>query len=147
MPGLPPEIRLGSSVTLHIALSLRNGTEVVSTFGEEPVQCTLGDGTLDAGLERLLLGLREGDERTTQLDPGQCYGLPDPDKIHWLPLAEFPPGMELAPDLVVAFTSPGGQEIAGTILELEADRAKVDFNHPLAGRSLICRVEILAIES
>jgi len=142
-----PEVRLGSRVTLHIALSLSDGIEVLSTFGEEPVQCTLGNGTLEAGLERLLLGLRAGDERTARLEPGQAYGLPDPDKIHWLPLEDFPPGIALAPNLVVAFTSPSGQETAGTILELEANRAKVDFNHPLAGRALTCRVLVLFVDS
>jgi len=145
MPSPKPGVRFGAKVTLHIALSLRDGTDVLSTFGEEPIDCTLGDGTLDGGLERLLLGLGVGDERTLSLDPGQAYGLRDPDRIHWVPLADFPPGMELAPNLVVAFNSPGGQETAGVILELEPDRAKVDFNHPLAGRALICRVLILSV--
>jgi FKBP-type peptidyl-prolyl cis-trans isomerase SlpA len=146
MPPRTPQIRPGSRIGLHIAISLADGTEALSTFEDAPVHCTLGDGTLDAGLERLLLGLRAGDELTERLDPGQAYGLPDGDKIHWLPREDFPPGMELAPNLIVAFTSPGGQELAGTILELEGDRAKVDFNHPLAGHAVICRVQILSVE-
>ena len=142
-----PEVRPGRALTLHIALSLTDGSEVLSTYDEQPVHCILGDGTLEPGLERPLLGLRAGEERTIQLDPGEAYGLPDRDKIHWLPLEDFPPGMELATNLVVAFTSPGGHETTGTILELEANRAKVDFNHPLAGRALIYRVRILSVGS
>ena len=44
------------------------------------------------------------------------------------------------------FTTPGGQELAGSILELGAEQAKVDFNHPLAGRELWYRVKVLAVE-
>jgi FKBP-type peptidyl-prolyl cis-trans isomerase SlpA len=140
-----PVIRPGCRVDLHIAISLIDGTEVVSTFGQDPVHCVVGDGTLDPGLERFLWGLGTGDRQTKRLEPGQAYGVPDQAKVHWLPLSELPPGLELAPNQVVVFTGPGGQELAGTVLELQSDRAKVDFNHPLAGRPLICRIEILSV--
>jgi len=141
-----PTIRPGCRISLHLAINLIDGTEVLSTFGEKPVHCVVGDGSLEPGLERLLIGLKAGDQRTDRLEPGQAYGLPDETKVHWLPLAELPPTGELAPHCIVAFTTPAGQELAGTILELEADRAKVDFNHPLAGRALVCRVQVLVVE-
>ena len=46
-----PEILPGSTVSLHLAITLEDGTEAISTFGEEPVQLQMGDGTLQPGLE------------------------------------------------------------------------------------------------
>jgi FKBP-type peptidyl-prolyl cis-trans isomerase SlpA len=141
------EIARGSLVELHLALTLSDGTEALSTFGEPPLRLRIGDGTLDPGLEEPLLGLGAGTGFDMLLPVGQAYGLRDEANIHWLPLADFPPELELAPGAIVQFTTPGGQELAGSILELAEERARVDFNHPLAGRELWYRVKILAVEA
>ena len=93
------------------------------------------------------LGLGAGTGFDMLPPAGQAYGLRDEENIHWLPLTDFPPGLELSRGSIVHFTTPGGQELAGSILELEAEQAKVDFNHPLAGRDLWYRVKILAVEA
>ena len=40
-----------------------------------------------------------------------------------------------------------GEEVAGMVVELEADRVRVDFNHPLAGREIEFEVQILEVEN
>ncbi len=140
------QIARGSLVELHLALTLGDGTEALSTFGEAPLRLRIGDGTLDPGLEEPLIGLGPGTGFDMLLPAGQAYGPRDESNIHWLPLAEFPPELELAPGSIVHFTTPGGQELAGSILEVGAEQARVDFNHPLAGRELWYRAKILAVE-
>ena len=54
------EIVRGSLVELHLALTLGDGTEALSTFDEAPLRLRIGDGTLDPGLEEPLLGLGAG---------------------------------------------------------------------------------------
>ncbi|HPQ25536.1 MAG TPA: peptidylprolyl isomerase, partial [Gammaproteobacteria bacterium] len=44
------QILPGSPVVLHLSIALEDGTEAISTFGEEPVSVTIGDGTLQPGL-------------------------------------------------------------------------------------------------
>jgi FKBP-type peptidyl-prolyl cis-trans isomerase 2 len=86
-----------------------------------------------------------GEEARLLVSGDDLYGQRDPDDIHWLPLAGFPPGQGTEPGQVVAFDTPGGHELAGMVLEVDADRALVDLNHPLAGRSLDIRVRILSV--
>ena len=45
------EILPGCPVTLHLSIALEDGTEAVSTFGEDPIELQMGDGTLRPGLE------------------------------------------------------------------------------------------------
>ncbi|MGB5179855.1 MAG: FKBP-type peptidyl-prolyl cis-trans isomerase, partial [Gammaproteobacteria bacterium] len=49
-----------STVTLHLSLSLEDGTVAESTFDDEPLTFTMGDGTLVEGLELGLYGLKAG---------------------------------------------------------------------------------------
>ncbi|MEA3275857.1 MAG: FKBP-type peptidyl-prolyl cis-trans isomerase [Pseudomonadota bacterium] len=134
-----------SQVRLHLEIHLEEGTEALSTLGEEPLDCTLGDGTLVPGLERLLLGLEPGADVRFLADGSYLYGSRSEEKIHWLPREGFPE--DPTPGQVVAFGAPGGQETAGIVLATESDRVQVDFNHPLSGRSLRIRVHILAVSN
>lgn len=142
-----PGIQPGSRVRLHLEIILEDGTPAVSSFGEEAMELTLGDGTLAAGLEGLLMGLDAGADERILADGSDLYGSRDETKTHWLPRSDFPPNLTLNRGQVVAFDAPGGQEVAGILVETESDRVRVDFNHPLSGRSLQIRAQILSVTS
>ena len=140
------EIIGGSTVTLHVSLSLEDGTEAVSTFDEEPMTFTMGDGTLQAGMELALYGLKANDEQTLTLTPEQAYGFSDEELISELPLDAFDPANPPQEGQIIAFSMPNGEETPGAILQVNENSAKVDFNHPLAGRDVVFRVKILSVE-
>ncbi len=45
-------IEAGSEVTLHFTLARTDGTEAISTFGEDPTTLLIGDGSLTEGLAK-----------------------------------------------------------------------------------------------
>jgi FKBP-type peptidyl-prolyl cis-trans isomerase SlpA len=140
-----PPIRHGSRVLLHLEILLADGTEVLSSLGSDPLELTLGDGTLAPGLEDLLIDLRAGAREHILADGSELYGPREDEKIHWLSRSDFPP--EQAPERgqVIAFETPGGQEMAGVLLQIKGNRVQVDFNHPLSGRSLQIRTQIISV--
>jgi FKBP-type peptidyl-prolyl cis-trans isomerase SlpA len=138
-------VDVGSTVTLHLALTLEDGSVAESTFEDEPLTFTMGDGTLVHGLELALYGLRPGDTQRLALYPEQAFGLHDPARVHRLPRAGFQAGIELTPGNIIAFDTPEGEEIAGTLLSLDGGTVEVDLNHPLAGRCIIFDVEIIDV--
>lgn len=146
MPNIAPDavVGPGSRVVLHFRLSTDDGAVIDESRPEEPLRLTLGDGTLAPALQAVLLGLRAGERRRVALAPGTVFGAPSADHIHRLGRAEFPVEMALAPGTVVGFTTPAGDEIAGTVKRVEGDAVWVDFNHPLAGWGLVFEVEIVS---
>lgn len=142
----PSQIQPGSRVRLHLAIRLANGTVAESTFGDEPLDLVIGDGTLVHGLEVALYGMRAGQRQTLTLAPAQAYGERDADAVGWLPRAEFPADMSVAPGALVGFTGPQQEEVAALVLAVEADRVQIDFNHPLAGKPIVFESEILSVE-
>ncbi len=145
MTELPQKIAPGSEVTLHLSLTTVDSSELLSTFGEEPETLVMGDGSLPAGLELALYGLKPGAEQTLILSPEQAFGARIEEKIHLLSRSEFPTDMEIQAGNIIGFVSPDGTELAGTLLEIEGDEVKVDFNHPLAGMDVVFRVEIIDV--
>ncbi len=134
-----------STVTLHLSLTLEDGTVAESTFDDEPLTFILGDGTLVEGLELGLYGLRPGDTQRLSLFPEQAFGLRDPEKVHRLPRADFPAEMALEPGCIIGFDTPEGEELPGMIVSTDDTSVEVDFNHPLAGRVVIFDVEIIDV--
>jgi FKBP-type peptidyl-prolyl cis-trans isomerase SlpA len=140
-------VRRDTRVRLHLEIRLEDGTEAISTFADEPLELSIGDGTLVAELERALLGLRPGSEAHFPAHGDDLYGPRTPDRIHWLDRKTFPEGFSPAPGQVIAFDMPGGHETGGTVVAVDGNRVQVDFNHPLAGRLLQIRVEVLAVSN
>jgi FKBP-type peptidyl-prolyl cis-trans isomerase SlpA len=141
-------LKIGDQVTLHYRLTC-NGREIIDTFANEPETFRLGQGDIDPRLEILLLGLQAGEHRIYELDAGAAFGSHDSDLVHTLPRADFIAQLgdeiDLTPGLDVEFTLPNGQTLNGILLDVDAERVKVDFNHPLAGRPVVFEVKIFSI--
>lgn len=138
-------IERGCRIRLHISLTLPDGSVALDTFPEAPLSLTVGDGTLSPGLESLILGLRAGDERRYEIAGEAAFGPSDPSRIHRIPRASFPDEIPMTEGAVIGFTLPDGEEVAGTLSELGDEDVLVDFNHPLGGLWLGCRVRILEV--
>ena len=141
------KVDMHSLLLMHYSIKLTNGTEIESSFDEEPIEVTMGSGVLTEGMELALYGLEAGDTQTLTLTPEQGFGLRDEDNIHIMPLADFPEDLKPESGLVFEFETAGGEDILGTILAIKDDKAEVDFNHPLAGQPLVFTVEILDINN
>jgi len=141
------KIDMHSLLLMHYSIALTNGTEIESSFDNEPVEVGMGSGVLTEGMELALYGLETGDRQTLTLTPEQGFGLRDEKNIHMMPLSDFPPDLKPESGLVFEFETPDGEDILGTVLTVKDDAAEVDFNHPLAGQPLVFTVEILDINN
>ena len=133
-------------VTMNYRLSLPDGTVADETEENEPLTFTMGDGTLIQGLELMLYGMKTGEKQCLSIDPRDAFGFPDNENVHTMQRSEFGADMNIEVGMIVAFSTPAGQEVPGTIKEINPDTVLVDFNHPLAGFEVTFDVEILDIK-
>jgi len=101
----------------------------------------VGEGWVTKGLDEGLSGLEMGKTATIEVSPEKGYGTRDPSKMKLIPLRRFKadgvmpvPGMQLEIDRKPAL-----------IRSVGAGRVQVDFNHPLAGKTLIYEVSIASV--
>lgn len=158
-------IGYGSNVRMHFSITLEDGTVADSSRADgslraegslhadgssheesEPLEFSIGDGSLIEGLEMALMGLKAGDTQTLRIGPELGFGFHDEDNVHAMARSEFASDMQLAPGVIIGFDTPSGVEVPGTIVEVGDDQVKVDFNHPLAGHEITFEVEILSVQ-
>jgi len=137
-------IRENTEVTLHFALHLENGDTVDSTFDKSPATFKVGDGNLLPGFEAALFGFKAGDRRTVKVLPENAFGQPNPQNVQVMPVSQFE-GMELSEGLLVIFNDAANTELPGVVKAFDDREVTVDFNHPLAGKTLTFEVEILSV--
>lgn len=136
----------GTRVTLHFALIMPSGEEVDSTFSRRPATFDVGDGNLPGGFEEALFGMAPGESASLTIAPEKAFGMPNPDNVQRLPRASFAADLALEPGLVVSFADAARAEVPGVVLELDDEEVVVDFNHPLAGKTLRFDVSVLRVE-
>ena len=141
------EQRIGSNsqVTLHFAIKLDSGEVVDSTFDKNPPRFKVGDGSLLPGFERALFGLKAGDKRSLNIEPEQGFGQPNPQNVQVMPRSNFE-GMELSEGLLIIFNDAANAELPGVVKAFDSTEVTIDFNHPLAGKSLTFDVEIIDVQ-
>ncbi|PRC92078.1 FKBP-type peptidyl-prolyl cis-trans isomerase [Solimicrobium silvestre] len=145
----PVTVTPSSYLTLHYRLAAKNGTEIISTFNENPATLQLGMGQLAPALEQCLIGLPEGMHHTFELPPEQAYGPRNPDLIQHVSRATLQENSALNEDYVVGdlveFAAPSGGKFAGVLRSIDEHSGLFDFNHPLAGQDVIFEVRIIGI--
>jgi FKBP-type peptidyl-prolyl cis-trans isomerase SlpA len=47
---------------------------------------------------------------------------------------------------MLSFADKAGTELPGVVKEVDGERVEVDFNHPLAGRTLTFEVEVINVK-
>ncbi len=103
-----------------------------------PTLVIIEHGKIVKGLDEEILKMKIGEKKIIEVSPEMGFGKRDPSMLKLLPVSEFKkqnidpyPGMILNMD-----------NLSCKIISVNSGRVRVDFNHPLAGKTLIYDLEI-----
>lgn len=140
-------IRKDSRVLANITIKLKDGSIADSTkIGGKPSWLVMGDGSFSDAFEEYLFGKQAGDNLVFELCAEDAFGVSNPDNIHFMDISQFPQDIELKEGAIIAFDQPNGQKLPGVIRNVEGSSVKVDFDHPLAGETVIFEIEIKQVK-
>jgi FKBP-type peptidyl-prolyl cis-trans isomerase 2 len=142
------------------ALTVQNGSQVAMDYiltvdGEvldasqtgEPLKFVQGKGQIIPGLEKALIGMAIGDSKEVVVAPAEGYGETNPQAFTLIPRDRVPPTIPLEVGLMLQMRGPNGQPVPARVAEITAEAVRMDFNHPLAGKTLYFKVTIAALSS
>jgi FKBP-type peptidyl-prolyl cis-trans isomerase SlpA len=135
-----------SKVTLQFEIRLDSGEVVDSTFEKAPATFVMGDGSLFTGFERRLIGMAAGQRATYQIPPEDAFGQTNPSNVQTFKRSQFDKDMDIVPGMMFSFADAQNTELPGVVKEVSETFVDVDFNHPLAGKTLDFEVLIHAVE-
>jgi FKBP-type peptidyl-prolyl cis-trans isomerase SlyD len=140
------QIREGSQVSLEYTLSDEAGTVIESNKGKQPMSYIHGKSQIIPGLEKELSGMKVGEEKKIQVKPEDGYGPVNPDAFQEVPKDKLPPEALKVGTMLMA-QGPQGQGVPVRVHEIKDTTVIMDFNHPMAGKTLSFDVKVSEIKT
>jgi FKBP-type peptidyl-prolyl cis-trans isomerase SlyD len=129
------KIANGTVVELDYSLHLGDGKIVDQSEGE-PLSYIHGEGHIVPGLEQALAGLEVGAKKQVVVAPAEGYGEHDAAGVQEVARDAFPADFQPQEGMQLVAESPDGQPVQFIVKQVGLQTVTVDFNHPLAGKTL-----------
>ncbi|MBS7641550.1 MAG: FKBP-type peptidyl-prolyl cis-trans isomerase [Candidatus Bathyarchaeia archaeon] len=143
-------IEKGSFILVDYTVTVKETGEPVETTMEEeakqlgiyragevyePRLIIVGEGWVLKGVEEVLPNLKQDEPVVVEVPPDRGVGSRDPSKVRLIPLRRFP--KDSRPKVGDRVEVDGR---IGIVRAVGAGRVQVDFNHPLAGKTLVYKI-------
>ena len=146
--GLPmARVGQGTYVTIIFEAFLQSGVKVMATNPGKTLVFRFGSGEVWPAIEQEITGLSPGEKKTFEVAPEDAYGTFDPSKVIRIPISEAPSASHLKRGTVLEMENDKGEKRLCFVGDIEQEYVVLDFNHPLAGKTLKYRVEVLDVQS
>ncbi|HRN50598.1 MAG TPA: peptidylprolyl isomerase [Anaerolineales bacterium] len=135
-------------VVVSLAYKLTVDGEILDEAGaEDALQYLHGNENIIPGLENELTGLKVGDSKKVSVKPEDGYGLTDNEEIEEISLEDFPEGIVPEIGMELEVKDEDGNDLYGRILAITEETVTMDFNHPLAGKTLEFEVTVVGLRA
>jgi FKBP-type peptidyl-prolyl cis-trans isomerase 2 len=141
-------VQFTDTVSVSYSAALENGEVFESVPEEKPIQVEIGSGRILKAVEACMLGMEPGETRTVTVLPEDAYGPYFKELVHDIPLTGFGDRISPKPGMLLALTMERDgrtEQVPATVLKVTDDMVTVDYNHPLAGKSLVYTFRLHAI--
>lgn len=137
------QIGADTVVSIEYTLSGDDGTVIDSSQGSEPLTYLHGHGQLIPGLEQELEGRSLGDAVEVRIEAENGYGEHDPERLVEVPRDRFE--FDISEGDFVQAQQQDGTTVPFQVVGVEESTVTLDGNHPLAGKTLNFKVEVVDI--
>jgi peptidylprolyl isomerase len=135
----------GDTVKVHYTGTLDDGSVFDSSENREPLEFTLGEGSVIPGFENAVMGLKLGDSVTVTIPAGEAYGEYQDNMLMEIDRAQLPQGLNPEVGMQLQMQQMDGTAVIVVISEVGEDSITIDGNHPLAGKDLTFEIELVEI--
>lgn len=139
------EIKKDNKVTIHYTGKLQDGTVFDSSRDREPLEFVVGSGQIIPGVENAVVDMSPGDKKTVEIPPEQAYGPHRPEMVVETERDKIPPEIKLEVGQRLQSKQPDGNSVVFNVTAVSENSVTLDANHPLAGKTLVFDIELMAV--
>ena len=142
------QVKEKDTVKVHYTGKLATTGQVFdSSLEREPIEFTLGEGTIIPGFETGVLNMKENEKKTIEIPKERAYGEVRKDLFQQVGKDQLPQDIKPEVGMGLVSQNPDGTERQLRVAEVNDDHIVVDANHPLAGHDLTFELELVEIKS
>jgi len=134
----------GKTIKFHYLVNV-DGKKVDESGHFSPLEIKVGEGQIVPGLAAGIMGMKAGETKKISVKPENGYGLVKEEAFQEVKKDTLPEGYDATVGKPVRLQVSENQFATGRISEVKDDAMMIDFNHPLAGKTLDFDIEIVEI--
>ena len=138
---------VGKTCRTHYRGTFNDGTQFDSSYDRgEPLEFICGAGQMIRGFDAAVADMEVGQAVDVHLMPEEAYGMPDPNAVFTLEIAQLPGSEDLQAGQRVYLSNQYGQPFPVTVTEKDETTITFDANHEMAGKELNFRIELVEVK-
>lgn len=130
-------------VSIGYTLTDEDGNVIDSATHVNPFSFLSGKNQILPALEEKLGEMIIGSKKIVVLSPENGYGVYDEKALQIVDKSEFPEETQLEEGMDFVADAPDGGQMPFIIKKIDGENITLDFNHPLAGKTLTFDVELI----
>lgn len=138
---------VGKTCRTHYRGTFNDGTQFDSSYDRgEPLEFVCGAGQMIRGFDAAVADMEVGQVVDVHLMPEEAYGMPDPNAVFSVEIAQLPGSEELKEGQQVYLTNQYGQPFPVKVTAKDEKMITFDANHEMAGKELNFRIELVEVK-
>lgn len=138
---------VGKTCRTHYRGTFNDGTQFDSSYDRgEPLEFICGAGQMIKGFDAAVADMEVGQVVDIHLMPEEAYGMPDPNAIFTLEIAQLPGSEDLEVGQQVYLSNQYGQPFPVKVTAKEEKNITFDANHEMAGKELNFKIELVEVK-
>ena len=131
-------MKAGSIILVSFTAKEKDSEKILEETKDKPIPVIVGAGELLKGLDEALKEMNVNEEKEVVLPPEKAFGERKAELIRVVPLQEFKArNLNPIPGMIVDING-----LIGRVQSVSGGRVRVDFNHELAGKTLVYKIKI-----
>ena len=143
------KVKKGDQVSLEYKGTLADGNVVDSSANSGPIEFEVGAGKVFPGFDIGVIGMAVDETKSLTLTPSDTYGQLDEKLRHTVKKDALGSGVDPKPGMVLGMTierDGAEHKIPALVTEVNGDDVTIDFNHPLAGKTIEYQLTVKSIK-
>ncbi len=132
-------------VTIQYTVKDEDGKVVDATGEDNSYSFLSGQNQILPKLEETIGEMLIGSTKTVVLSPEEAYGDYQEEAVQQVNRSDFPEGTQLDVGMSFVANMADGKQLPFVITAVDGDDITIDFNHPLAGKTLTFEVKLIDV--
>lgn len=138
---------VGKTCRAHYKGTFNDGTQFDSSYDRgEPLEFVCGAGQMIRGFDAAVADMEVGQIVDVHLMPEEAYGMPNPNAVFTVEIAQLPGSEDLTVGQQVYLTNQFGQPFPVKVTAKDEKTITFDANHEMAGKELNFRIELVEVK-
>ena len=138
---------VGKTCRTHYRGTFNDGTQFDSSYDRgEPLEFICGVGQMIRGFDAAVANMEVGQVMDVHLMPEDAYGMPDPNAIFTIEIAQLPGSENLEAGQQAYLSNEYGQPFPVKVVAKDEATITFDANHEMAGKELNFRIELVEVK-